>query len=243
MSIVQQLSALGHHVKYICFDQSENRHYCQDLNIECKVLGPLHSAEVYIGQKLHSEMLASWIVKTSFFKSLFDMVPAISHLIFLGHIINELEKNPDLILVFDSPSSGHALTMFEASFNFKKIFKSGVIFNDILRMHEFIYRPGLVKVIIPTLPTQLSLEESLEVQSFFYEIQITDVTLVANQCIGLSGLDISDLSTSLSEKIKNEENLIQMASDHLKFYIPLIPSLDLKNILKAIGPRLNGVIC
>ena len=118
------------------------------------------SAEMYIGRKLNSATIASWIMKTHFFKSLFQMIPGLGHMILLGHLIDELEKDPSLVIVLDSPASGHALTMFESSSNFKNIFKTGLIVKDIDKMQDFLNGPNNLKTHIITLATELSLAEA-----------------------------------------------------------------------------------
>ena len=106
------------------------------------------SAETYIAKKLSSEMVAGWIMKTPFFKSLFNMIPGLGMMILLGHIIEKLQNDPDLHIVMDSPSSGHAITMFESSHNFKEMFGKGMIVDDINRMHQFIYDEQRLRSIV-----------------------------------------------------------------------------------------------
>jgi arsenite-transporting ATPase len=56
------------------------------------------------------------------------MIPGLGHMILFGHIIDELERDPELHIVIDAPASGHALTMFESTSTFETIFK-GTIFS------------------------------------------------------------------------------------------------------------------
>ena len=51
------------------------------------------SIEKYISSKLKSDIIASWIMKTPFAKSLFNIIPGIGYMIFLGHIIWMLEQD------------------------------------------------------------------------------------------------------------------------------------------------------
>ena len=138
MAMTKHLEALGLNPKYNSFFQDPDRSLWKKLNLPVLDIDLNTSAEMYIGRKLNSKTIASWIMKTHFFKSLFQMIPGLGHMILLGHIIDDLEKDPKLIIVLDSPASGHALTMFESSSNFKKIFRAGMIVKDIDKMHAFL---------------------------------------------------------------------------------------------------------
>jgi len=119
MSFTKQLQLEGKNVLYYCFYQLPEKKLWDALKLPVLDIELEKSAETYIGRKLNSKTIASWIMMTHFFKSLFQILPALGHMILLGHIIDELENNPNLIIVLDSPASGHALTMFESSTNFK----------------------------------------------------------------------------------------------------------------------------
>ena len=166
LSITALLHEEKRKVLFLSYDQPENEEFCKELDIPWINLKAEDSAYRYISQKFNSKIIASWILKTPFFSSLFKIVPAISYLIFVGHIVDLLKKDPELTIIFDSPSSGHALTMFESSHNLKTIFKSGIIFNDIKELHQFLHEDKNIKVLIPSLPTHLSMQEALETNSY-----------------------------------------------------------------------------
>src|SRR5690606_32382499 len=92
------------------------------------------SAQGYIEKKLGSKMVASWIVKTPFFRALVNMIPGFNYLIYLGQTLEMAEADESLVFVLDSPASGHALTMIEATSNFGQIFGSGLVFEDTNKM-------------------------------------------------------------------------------------------------------------
>lgn len=164
MAMTKHLESQGHNVKYNSFYQEPERSLWKKLALPVLDIDLPTSAEIYIGRKLNSKTIASWIMKTHFFKSLFQMIPGLGHMILLGHILDELEKHPDLIIVMDSPASGHALTMFESSSNFKKIFRAGLIVKDIEKMHSFLARPGYLKTLITSLATELAINEARDLE-------------------------------------------------------------------------------
>jgi anion-transporting ArsA/GET3 family ATPase len=134
MAFTKFLESKKINVKYNCFHQNPETSLESALALPTINIKIESSAEVYIGRKLNSTTIAAWIMKTHFFKALFQMIPGLGHMILLGHLIDELEKDPTLVIVLDSPASGHALTMFESTSNFKTIFKTGLVVKDIDRM-------------------------------------------------------------------------------------------------------------
>jgi anion-transporting ArsA/GET3 family ATPase len=165
MAFTKYLQKSGVNVKYNCFHQTPEKDLETALKLPTIEINIDDSAEIYIGRKLNSTTIASWIMKTHFFKSLFQMIPGLGHMILFGHLIDELEKDPSLVVVLDSPASGHALTMFESTSNFKNIFKSGMVVKDIDRMQNFLSGPNNLKTHVVTLGTELSLSEALDLKN------------------------------------------------------------------------------
>ena len=99
-------------------------------------------------KKLGSKIIAEWILKTTFFKSLLNITPSIGYMISLGHIIDRLEEDPSLTIVIDAPASGHTLSLFNSTHNFREMFKVGPLVEDIHRMHNFLKEKENIKVCI-----------------------------------------------------------------------------------------------
>jgi anion-transporting ArsA/GET3 family ATPase len=165
MALTKHLEEKGTNVKYNCFYQSPEPELWDILNLPVLEANLFDSAEMYIGKKLRSQTIASWIMKTHFFKSLFQMIPGLGHMILLGRLIEELQNDPTLTIVLDSPASGHALTMFESSSNFKKIFGSGLIVKDIDRMQNFLANKNSLKTFIVAIATELALTEAMDLKT------------------------------------------------------------------------------
>ncbi len=197
------------------------------------------SAQKYIGKKLNSETIAQWIMKTHFFKSLFQMIPGFGHMLLLGNIINELENDPNLVIVLDSPASGHALTMFESSDNFKKIFKTGLIVKDIDRMKMFLENSENVRTHIIALPNELAWQEAKDLKSEIDSIYKETEIIINNsfkKYFQLNNVDELTLPDFLKKKCELEE---QLAFN--KESIPHINDVDLPSILKSLQPFMESL--
>lgn len=218
MAMTKYLEAQGIKSKYNSFYQDPERDLWKQLKLPVLDIELYASAETYIGRKLKSTTIASWIMKTHFFKSLFQMIPGLSHMILLGNILDELEKDPELTIVLDSPASGHALTMFESSSNFKKIFRAGMIVKDIDRMHKFLGAPGNLKTLVVALANELAMNEAQDLKkelaantagpNMNVEIIVNDSFL---SYINENGIKESDLPDFLKNKIELEKNIIGKA--------------------------------
>jgi arsenite-transporting ATPase len=208
MSFTKQLQLEGKNVLYYCFYQLPEKKLWESLELPVLELDPEKSAEVYIGRKLNSKTIASWIMMTHFFKSLFQILPALGHMILLGHIIDELEGNPDLIIVLDSPASGHALTMFESSANFKNIFKTGLIVKDIERMQNFLNNESNIATYIIANPTELAITEARELQK---ELSEKPSKIIINNSytkfFDINNLSTEDLPAFLKGKLIAEKEM------------------------------------
>jgi arsenite-transporting ATPase len=231
LSLAKKLSTEGRKVLYNSFDQEDQSAICNEQGIPFIHFDLLESAKIYMGKKLNSEMVASWIMKTPFFKSLFNMIPGLGHMILLGHIIDLLEDDPELTIVLDSPSSGHALTMFESSHNFKEIFGSGLLVEDIKRMHDFIYRKGILKNYIVSLPTKMSLQESKEVIEHLKGLKFEDTYLVVNDCLSPILNTDEELPEFLNTKKSLEDSVISEFEDQILVKIPHSLGENFKKVL------------
>lgn len=227
LALCLNLKEQGAKVLYINIQDLPDKAVMSALGIEVWPLSTLESAKIYIGKKLGSSTIAEWIMKTPFFKSLFHMLPSLGHLIILGHIIERLEKEPDLHLVFDSPSSGHVLGLFEATSNYKTMFKSGLIVEDINRMEKFLAGENNVLVHIVALPTQMALQEGIELEKELRDRMNAPIKTTINDCYSLCPElqgEIENLPGVLQKKIELEKEILkQFGFDQL----PHFTSLDL----------------
>lgn len=241
LAMTKYFKAQGKKVRYNSFFVEPDKELCRKLNIDVLDMDLISSAEMYIARKLKSQTIASWIMKTHFFQSLFQMIPGLNHMILLGHIIDELEHDPDLIIVMDSPASGHALTMFEASSNFKKIFSSGLIVKDIDRMHSFLENPDNLGTFIVTLATELAMSEAHDLQAEL-AANIKGLNLTTNiiindsfiQYLNDNAIATADLPSFLQDRLKREEAL---SLENQK--LPHVPELKETDIVNKLSEKMK----
>lgn len=177
------------------------------------------SAQGYIEKKLGSKMVASWIIRTPFFRALVNMLPGFNYLIYLGQVLELAEADKSLVFVLDSPASGHALTMIEATSNFGQIFGSGLVFEDTSKMLSRLNNPEYAKVVIAALPTQMSWQESVELKSSLRERTPIGCDIVLNNCLTPLFSKREHIPLNLHEKLLFEDKLISEQKDAIKAVI------------------------
>lgn len=179
------------------------------------------AARGYIEKRLNSKMIAGWIVKTPFFRALINMVPGFSYLIYLGKILEMGKENPRLIVVLDAPASGHALTMVEATANFRNIFESGIIFDDANKMLSLLNNPEYTKIHVITLPSQMSWQEASELRASLRERTPVEIEITVNNCLfPLLENSLDELPEALKEKVLNEKKLVQDNLSEMQCVLP-----------------------
>lgn len=236
LAFTRHLQQRGHKVQYNSFDQAAPIELCQKFGLQELELTNAQSASKYIEKKLGSAMIANWILKTPFFSSLFDMLPSLGHMILFGHLVELLQNDPELTIVMDSPSSGHALTMFESSFNFMEMFKSGLIVEDIKRMHEFLYEKESIQTSILALPTLMATQESAELKTQLQKLHVSTQLLLNDSFLHIPALteNKDELPEFLQKKLDLEREVMQNNSDEFAHRFPHYPSTDLAQTIEYL---------
>lgn len=212
-----------------------------ELNIETLGLDLLDSAQAYIQKKLGSKTIASWVVKTPFFKSLINMIPGFNYLIYMGQILEYLKQDPELVIILDSPSSGHALTMFEATKNFNQIFQKGALYDDTLEMIQLLRQENFLQVQLITLPSPLPLQES---QDFIVQLREIEPLLPVQIICNNSLIKYSDLKLpdELRKKLTNENQALEEMEFDAKQIIPFCMANDSKSLVKELLPSMENLV-
>lgn len=215
-AFVRYLNEHDHEAVYLTFkNQSMGEHFLgnseySQSGIREVFLDLEECARSYIERRLKSGLIASWIVKTPFFRALINMVPGFSYLIFLGKILEMGKENPRLIVVLDAPASGHALTMVEATTNFKNIFESGVIFEDTGKMLSRLNDPEYTKIHVVSLPSLMSWQEAIELKAGLVARTPVAVDITVNNCLyPLLENNLDELPANLRQKALNEKQLVE----------------------------------
>jgi arsenite-transporting ATPase len=193
-----------------------------------------------VDQKLKSSTVSNWIVSTKFFQSLVLLTPGLSYLIFMGHIISKLRKDPEKIIIFDSPASGHFLTLFQSIWNFHRVFRKGMLFKDTDQIVRFLKDDRNLSVLIVTLPNSVSFQESSELAKELFENFEMNSELIFNNCLSLVYQDSKEdiASTFLKHKLEFEYAIeSKLPENTLK--IPLVLETDRESIIKSIESYLE----
>lgn len=213
------------------------------LEINTKGLELLNSAKGYIGKKLKSETIAKWIIKTPFFTSLVNMIPGFNYLIYMGQILELLDKDPDLTIVLDSPSSGHALTMLESTQNFNNIFQSGLIHNDTQKMLNLMNQDNFLAVNIISLPTLLAIHEGQELLKSIKDIGNYRSQIYCNNSLTMAADPSTEtLPQFLREKLTNEQEALNTHSKDISYKIPYILDDRPLQLVKALVPLMQNLV-
>ena len=238
-SLTRSLISQGRQAFYTSFDQA-----CPQEIIESNTphfsTTPELSSEIYIGQKLSSPLIAKWVMKAPFFKALFQVLPPLGHMILLGHYIKELEKNPEMTIVVDAPASGHAMSMISSLSNFREIFKFGILVEDIDRMESFLKTKGHTQVLVSSIPTEMSLEEGLDLTSFFENWGINKVDFLINTSLKYLEQD-NNISPLIQKKIELEKKVTFQHSNKISYTLPQVFLHDHLSIIRGISPYLKSM--
>jgi anion-transporting ArsA/GET3 family ATPase len=201
------------------------------------------AAKGYIEKRLNSKLIASWVVKTPFFRALVNMVPGFSYLIFLGKILEMGKEDPRLIVVLDAPASGHALTMVESTTNFQQIFGSGIIFDDTAKMLSKLNDPEYTRMHIISLPSQMSWQEAVELKAGIQERTPVKVDITINNCLyPLLENSVEELPHGLHQKVLNEKQLVQQNLSELQCILPHSLSQDALTIESELVGSVSKLI-
>ncbi len=200
-------------------------------------------ARGYIEKKLNSKMIGSWIIKTPFFRALVNMLPGFSYLIYLGRVLEMGKENPRLIVVLDAPASGHALTMVEATTNFKQIFGSGVIFDDTNKMLSRLNDPEYTKIHVVSLPSLMSWQEAIELKTGLKSLTPVEVDITINNCLyPLVEENLEQLPQGLKAKVLNEKILIDEHATEMQCILPHSLGLNHEEIERDLVGSLAKLI-
>jgi anion-transporting ArsA/GET3 family ATPase len=243
LALAKLLQERGLKVKYSAFDHDLEVDKLNELKIPFINTTLQKSCERYIGLKLKSETIARWIMKTPFFSALFSILPSLGSMILLGNYIKDLEEDPELIIILDSPATGHAKSMIDATSNFKEIFKAGVLVEDIQKMQDFMYAPNNIKSFICSLPTEMSLQEAGELKSFMINNKLENTSIILNNYIE-DNCDGNSHLSFLNNKITAEKEIVSTFTkeESIHFSIPKMFYHEPVEVICKIKDKIVGLI-
>ncbi len=124
--------------------------------------------EEYVGLKIGVPSLTKIFLQNKLMRYMAKAAPGIHDLVLLGKIWFE-RKNYDHI-VLDMPSTGYGLAMFQGTENFSKLFQGGPTHRDALSMLETFGDPSETHFLIVTLPEEMPIRESLELNGYLQKM-------------------------------------------------------------------------
>jgi anion-transporting ArsA/GET3 family ATPase len=254
LSFTKYLNEQGKNALYVYFKSSsfsEDESYDQsealtdELDIPSMGLELDECAEHYIARKLNSRIIAKGVVHAPFFRALINMIPGFNYLIYLGQILQYIndaeEKGEEITIVVDSPSSGHAMTMLEATHNFQKIFQSGIIFEDTKKMLELFYKPGFCAINIITIPTQLAVSEALELEREINQTSQIQTRIFANNSYSkINGLEEAQAPDFILKKLDIESETLKQYP--MKAVLPHSLQTSTANVVKELVPCMKDLV-
>jgi anion-transporting ArsA/GET3 family ATPase len=230
-------------VVYNCFDEVSNKVVTKSLGLKTLDLPLIDSTIEYVSRKLGSETIAKWIVKAPFFKALFNIVPSLGNMITLGHLIDKLKKDDDLIIVLDAPSSGHILTVLESPKNFEAIFKTGRLIDDIHGMIDFLTKENTAETWVMNIPTELAITEGEELRQKLEDFGLKNIRPVLNNSLlNTEYGKVNDLPEFLARKLANEKDVIENNQHRFNHIIPMFIENSPVELVKSIKNNIKGMI-
>ncbi len=124
--------------------------------------------EEYVGMKIKIPGLTRLFTQNKLIQFLAKAGPGIHELVLLGKLWHE-RHNYDQI-VADMPSTGYGLAMFQSIENWSTMFRGGPLFKDAEGMLATFADPATTGQLIVSLPEEMPLQESLELDQFLSRI-------------------------------------------------------------------------
>lgn len=124
--------------------------------------------EEYVGMKVRVPGLAHFFLRNPLVRFLAKAGPGIHELVLLGKPWYE-SRNYDRIVV-DMPSTGFGLAMFQSIENWSKLFQGGPLHRDAAGMLETFADAGRCGQLIVSLPEEMPLRESLELEEYLLKL-------------------------------------------------------------------------
>ena len=124
--------------------------------------------EEYVGIKIGAPRLTKLFIQNKVMRYLSKASPGIHELVLLGKVWYERQYYDHVVV--DMPSTGYGLAMFQSTANFAKLFSGGPIHNDAESMLETFKDSSETAHLIVSLPEEMPLVESLELQDYLLNL-------------------------------------------------------------------------
>jgi anion-transporting ArsA/GET3 family ATPase len=118
-----------------------------------------------------------------------DVCPGLEPAVLLGKIHWEAwkggspsENEPWAHVVVDAPATGHGVMLFKSMAALVDVFGAGIIFRQASEIMDFVRNPRSTKLWLTTLPEELPVAESLEMQRELAALRVPIYRTVLNRC-------------------------------------------------------------
>ena len=242
LAFTRYLKEQGHHAKYVSLSQqslNEEEVKSDQLPKGWDDIPHLHleledCAHGYITKKMGSQMIAKWVVGTAYFRALVNMLPGFGYVISMGKMLE--------LLVLDAPASGHALTMMEATSNFREIFQSGLVFEDTEKMLSKLYDRQHTGIRIMTLPTVLAMQEALELKAALEKLSNFDTTISLNHSLQKWQKTIAEAPLALQQKLSLENEVQLLHPQDVKTSFAFSAAQNVNEFYQDLLPQLPELV-
>lgn len=137
--------------------------------------------EEYAGLKIGVPALVRVFLQNKLMRYLAKAAPGVRELVLMGKIWHE--RNHYDRVVVDMPATGHGITMFQAIFNWGKLFQGSVLAKDANAMLATFSDPDQTSHFVVSLPEEMPLVESLELRDHLVRIfPRSGVRFIVNRC-------------------------------------------------------------
>lgn len=189
----------------------------------------------YILHYVKAEAIFNLFFHNPIMKAFVNVAPGLTELTILGKATSFLRKHsPTLdfdLVIIDSPSTGHAITLFNAPSAFAQSFPIGPLGSESRKIHEVLVNSNLTSYIIVTLAEELPSTEAIELfDKIVLDLQITP-HLICNRILNppLAKKQIEELSDKSSENsftfLHYLKNKLELQEKHLTTLSEKDPSL------------------
>lgn len=125
-------------------------------------LTPHQCFQEYLLTKLKFQPLVKLVANNAVFQAFTNFTPGIDALTSTGKIFETVRGEEFDHVLVDAVSTGHFVTWLNTAESFERLIPIGPVHRDAKKMRTMFHDPDITEVCVVTLPTELALEEAIE---------------------------------------------------------------------------------
>ena len=125
--------------------------------------------------------------------------------------------------------------------NYRRIFGRGVLVDDIDKINDFLFDEHLVSFQIVSVPTELALEESIELKESLTKLGFLDIEITLNDCLYLTSAireHIEELPEFLKNKVALQTSLFHKFQEHIKHQVSHVTDADNLSVIESVDKEI-----